>query len=194
MWKKYRHIYLTFGFAFAFSMFLLFLGEQGYLNDRDETKPEINLVNLINTQEIEIGYSTDIYEEIIYSCGDTKTRLLKPMDDYVGLTFYQMRNKWYPKSQGWEYQIISPEQIVFYMEKDVFCSEHKNYRHLAQLDGMVVMMYGPSGSDIGVAHYTGIPLTYMPKKMKKQIQDGKLEFSNEEEAFQALDSLEEFMN
>jgi|GEM_PF-5068317 len=195
LWSKYKHAYLAFGTAFVFSMTIWFLGINGYFTetvDSDIFEPEITVVTQFSEEEFIIKSGTYVYEETKYLlCGNVEINLVES-GRLVGQTIAQALKNNYLATDGWRADILKNDTIVFYREITDYCSRHENKRHLSVRDGFVVIMYGPSGTDGGIAQFTSILASLLPENIRRQLEAGLLEFNSQEEALQALDNFDEY--
>lgn len=189
-WNKYKHIYITFGLT------LMMMGGLWLINQEEQTYgPEITLVSTTSAHDFIIRPNTYIYEERYFKlCGEKNTNLVVDHNEFLGKTASEMLQSHYPHREGWQLDILKNDTIVFYRELDDYCSEHKEMRHLAIENGYIVIKYGPAGTEGGVARYTNILAETFPDDIKQKIKVGLLEFKTEDEALQALDALDEFIN
>jgi hypothetical protein len=195
LWSKYKHAYLAFGTAFVFSMTIWFLGVNGYFSetvDVEIPEPEITIVNQFSEEDFLIKPGTYVYEETKYLlCGNVEVKLVDS-GRIVGQTIAQTLQNAYMSNKGWRADILKNDTVVFHREINDFCPRHVNKRHLSVKDGYVVIMYGPSDTNGGIAQFTNILAGILPENIRRQLETGLLEFNSHEEALQALDNFDEY--
>ncbi|MDW7674602.1 MAG: hypothetical protein SCK28_08720 [Bacillota bacterium] len=193
-WKKYKHAYITFGIACAFSFFLWMLGISGILSDNNnESLPEITVISHLAEDTFNIRANTYIYEETKFLlCNTTETNYLQEHNHLIGKNVSQALQTEYPADEGWQADIINDEVIVFYKEVNSFCNKHINLRHFSAKDGYVVIMFGPRTGKGGIAEFTNILVSQLPEDLQLKIENRLLEFASHDDALQALDSFDEY--
>lgn len=97
----------------------------------------------------------------------------------------------YPKEAGWKIE-TEGENIRLIQDVEGFCPEDGRIRYLGVENDYLAIYQGPSYLGGELLQVTNIKLNSLPIEWQEKIYNKSLEFQNESELFEALDSLDEY--
>lgn len=158
------------------------------------TKPQVvddtEIVSAkVITTEDQIYEATYVERNLIYrDCGHTETQLLHGDRDFVGKTFKQL------ESEGWEVSKIGSNKVKIVMELDGICNEDAEKRTLKLTDNGIGIFEGSKSSNGKMLNEMEIDINSLPKELQDNLNSGGVEFENEAELWETLESLDEYVS
>lgn len=113
-----------------------------------------------------------------------------PVDIY-GLNVNELLRR-FPPEEGWVVDNLNSNRIVIYQKVGGLCPEDALKRHLGSKGEYVAVFRGPIGISGGLERVTTIRLDKLPAQFKQKLINGQLDFSDENELMDALDSIDEY--
>lgn len=113
-----------------------------------------------------------------------------PIDIY-GLNVNELLRRYSP-DEGWVVDNLNSNRIVIYQKVEGLCPEDALKRHLGSKGDYVAVFRGPIGINGGLERLTTIRLEKLPQQFKEKLIKGELDFSNENELMDALDTIDEY--
>ncbi|MGE5450072.1 MAG: BofC C-terminal domain-containing protein, partial [Methanomassiliicoccales archaeon] len=98
----------------------------------------------------------------------------------------------YAHAHGYLISVGSDGTVAVTERLDALCPDCEHKRHLTLKDGKLAVFKGPAGYDRELLNLTGINFARLPAQVQKDIEQGKLEFKNQDELNLGLESLEEY--
>jgi len=174
-----------------FVLLVLVLATVGVLSDiylrdpqTDDTSP---LSTVDNAQITYIEKGTPVIEEIYYRKSHYLSRQTVTGDSrFAEKSFSELRG------EGWDISWSKDGNIIAFMELDELCPEDAVKRHLGVYGGEVAVFAGPSGADGEILEILGIRLEDLYPDWQEKLANGGMDFENNEELLNALESLDEF--
>lgn len=105
------------------------------------------------------------------------------------LTLGELR-KLYPLKDGWHIEWMG-NKVEISRTEEALCPSCQKKSHLGRKGDFVAVIRGPVGVDGGIIRVTSIRLSNLPLSVRKQVEKGTLDVSDEKALMQILDSLEE---
>lgn len=156
----------------------------------EEAVDESNAVpaDVVKTEE-QIYQATYVERLLKYEdCGHTESDLLHGDARFVGKTFSQL------EAEGWRVAKVDTNKVRIYREARGLCEADQSKRTVRLTEKGIAVYEGPKDA-IG-SLLTEMPLekTALPAEIRNQLAGEGMEFANEEELWETLDSLDEFIS
>jgi hypothetical protein len=182
---KYKNIYIFLGLICLLSFLIVFTLTNYF--EITASKKLLNEDNLLNN----INELTIVAQEYYVMCGHFKEleRVNIIESDEIALKNYKTK---YSNEKGWIMN-RNGNTIFFSLPVNELCDEDKLKRHFAVKDGYLVIYQGPVGSVGKLLKITDIKVEKLPKEWKEKIENNLVDFNNEKELLNALDTLDEYM-
>lgn len=114
-----------------------------------------------------------------------------PKQDLRGLNLDALL-KIFPSKEGWVVDTLNPQHIIIYQKKEGLCPADSLKSHLGISGDYVAVYRGPIGLNGGIERVTDIRVDELPAEFKEKIKNGDLDFANEAELMDALDTMDEY--
>jgi len=132
-----------------------------------------------------------IIDDSYPACNHTVTHQLPPTSVLLGKDMTALA-RIYPKNEGWSLQLERSNTVHLRHRLEGLCPADDQKRHLSVINGYLAIYKGPAGLNGGLVRITSTPLKTLPPYIQDRIRGGTMEFTNEDELMQALDSFDEF--
>lgn len=155
------------------------------------------LVSSVDTSQPATGFRVSaetklLVEEEYTGCQHTVTTPL-PLDlEWLGKDLDELDGL-FPAATGWKRQLEGENTVRLYRRLEGLCPADDRKRHLSELNGYLAIYKGPSSSSGGLVSVTNTPVASLPPEIQARIRNKTMDFANEEELMQALDSFDEFV-
>ena len=198
--KEFKHIFFMFG------IFILVGFIAGYASTADislnqyavenhnSSSEEENLEILENNNSGDNFRPEQIYREVkaqkLYEkCGHTEATEIKGLEE--GLMVNEIRDK-FSEEDG--YLVEDTGEYILVTEKaSGLCPNDRKKRHFSIFGGYLAARKGPAGINGEILEVTDIRVRDLPLELQLRINNELIEFESEEEMYQALDSLDEYI-
>ena len=159
-------------------------------NINSQSKNDETLQSTKPYEAQQVSQSTDIVYGIYYlSCN----HLIKGTPDasIIGQNIDSLVKK-YPPEDGWVVDNLNPKHILIYKKQTGLCPNDIGKRHLGIQGEYVAVYRGPVGINAGIERVTEIKVQQLPQEFREKVKLGLLDFANENELMEALDTIDEF--
>ncbi|MHB1419064.1 MAG: hypothetical protein ACYCX4_05660 [Bacillota bacterium] len=187
MWKNYRHLIVVFGLISLLSFVTAYKGSYNFL--RESAKPEV-WKSVAQDQAVAPG--TKVFVQNRYTLCNHLLPVELPSDlNLAGMSWEDLKQP-FPQNQGWT--IEKPARGTLFLTRQVegLCPQDNAKRHLGAVGEYVAEIIGPVGINGGIEKVTQIKVNTLPAQWKELVKKGTLDFHNEQELLQALDSFDEY--
>ena len=151
-------------------------------------EPEFVAAEVVSTED-KIFAATYVEKNIEYKgCGHTDTSLLQGDGRFVDKSFSQL------ESEGWEVSKIGSNKVRVTMAADGFCDVDSQKRTLRLTEKGVGVYEGPKDKDGQLLNEMVLDTNQLPSDLLSMLKEGGVEFANEEELLETLDTLDEYVS
>lgn len=152
---------------------------------QDEETTPLSAVD--NAQVTYIGKDTPVIQEIYYrQCRHLIRETVTGDSKFAEKSFGELRG------EGWDISWSKDGQLTAFLEKDELCPEDAVKRHLGVYEGELAVYAGPSDSEGALMKVLGINIQDIYPKWQEMLANEGINFRNDEELMNALESLDEF--
>ena len=141
------------------------------------------------TQQVVKKDSKIIFGNLYSSCQHLIEQTV-PVDIY-GLNVNELLRRFSP-DDGWVVDNLNSNRIVIYQNVEGLCPDDASKRHLGSKGDYVAVFRGPIGINGGLERVTTIKLDQLPQQFEQKLINGELDFANENELMDALDTIDEY--
>lgn len=137
-----------------------------------------------------VSQDTDVFFGTFYL---TCNHLIKeqPDTELSGIALSELVKKYSP-DEGWVVDTLNPKHIMIYKRKEGLCPGDAAKRHLGVKGDFVAVYRGPVGLNGGIERVTDIRVEELPVEFRAKLREGQLDFANEDELMDALDTIDEY--
>jgi len=161
------------------------------LLERPQAKPVIP-VESSRQQLFRVNPETPVVLEKVFNrCNHRIISEFLDKDQLVGKTLKDLSGE-YAHAHGYLISASSDGTVTVSERLDALCTDCDSKRHLAAKDGKLAVYKGPTGYERELLSITGIEFSRLPAQVQKDIEQGKLEFKNQDELNYGLESLDEY--
>ena len=174
-----------------FVLLVLVLAAAGILSDiylRDPQAEDTSPLSTVDNSQITyIEKNTPVIEEIYYRKSQYLSRQTVIGDSkFAEKSFSEIRG------EGWDISWSKDGNIIAFIELNELCPEDAVKRHLGVFGGEVAVFAGPSSADGEMLEILGIRLEDLYPDWQQKLASGGMDFENNEDLLNALESLDEF--
>lgn len=108
-----------------------------------------------------------VYRTTFQPCGTTEEAAGPPAPSLIGMRPEDIERLY----SQWTVVAFSPEEVVLARETDELCTEYREWRHVRLVEGVVVVYYGRSGSEL-VQERTRITAAMLPAQERLRLYRG----------------------
>ncbi|MHB1126439.1 MAG: hypothetical protein ACYC2T_05700 [Bacillota bacterium] len=189
MWNNYRHVIIVFGLISLLSFITAYRGSFAFLREPAKLKPEVWKTY---TQDQIVAPGTKVFIQNRYRLCNHQLPVDVPSDlSLVGIAWEDL-DKTFAQKQGWTIEKPVRGTILLTRQVEGLCPEDAVKRHLGAVGDYVAVFIGPVGINGGLEKVTQIRVGTLPEKWQELVRKGALDFHNEQELLQALDSFDEY--
>ncbi|MGI5824649.1 MAG: hypothetical protein ACOX7J_03670 [Bacillota bacterium] len=171
--------------VFGIALMLIILAAT---SEQPVDEPETVAADVVKTED-EIYKATYVERNLEYrDCGHTVTDILHGDERFVGKTFSQL------EGEGWNISKTGSNKVRIYREVRGLCDADSSKRTLRLTEKGIGIYEGPKSAEGRLLNEMELDTELLPEDMKKNLEDGGMEFGSEEELMETLDSLDEYVN
>ncbi len=151
--------------------------------DESEAVP----ADVVKTEE-QIYQATYVERLLKYEgCGHTESDLLHGDERFVGKTFSQL------EAEGWRVAKVDTNKVRIYREVRGLCETDQAKRTVRLTESGIAVYEGPKNAVGALLTEMALDEAELPEEIRSQLEGEGMEFTNEEELWETLDSLDEFI-
>ena len=154
-----------------------------------EKGEKIKVVHQSFTEQVVNKDSKIMYGTLFSLCQHLIEQKL-PADIY-GLNVNELLKR-FPPDEGWVLDNLNTNRVLLYQKVEGLCPDDTLKRHLGTKGNYVAVFRGPIGINGGLERVTTIKLEQLPPEFKLKLINGEMDFLNEDELMDALDSIDEY--
>lgn len=187
IWQKYKHIIIAFGLTGMLSLLIMFIATDYYYPSSANKPLQYQEKKDLTEKKQDVLLVAQKYYTL---CGhfEEKEKALYPAMEQLPLEEFKKK---YSAEDGWILSKTS-DMIVFSLPVNELCPADRVKRHLSFKDGYVAVYQGLVNSSGPLLRITSIKKENLPDDWKRKIANNQVDFSNEQELLQALDSLDDY--
>lgn len=157
--------------------------------DKPQAKP---VIPVESSQLFRVNLETPVVLEKLFTrCNHRIISEFADKNQIVGKTLKELSGE-YAHTHGYLISAGSDGSVTVSERLDALCSDCEQKRHLVVKDGKLAVYKGPTGYERELLTITGIEFGRLPAQVQRDIQQGKLEFKDQDELNYGLESLDEY--
>ena len=150
--------------------------------------PETVAADVVQTED-QIYNATYVERNLQYEdCGHTVTDILHGDERFVGKTFSQL------EGEGWTVSKTGSNKVSIFREVRGLCDADSQKRTLRLTENGIGVYEGPKDTNGELLDEMVLDIEQLPEEVRSQLSGEGMEFANEEEFLETLDSLDEYVS
>ncbi len=134
-----------------------------------------------------VNQDTIVQEEIYYRyCQHLKVKEYQGDPRFSNKTFEEI------SKGGWSVFWGEDNKVVVFKEVDQLCPDDEDKRHIALYEDQLAIFAGPVGSKGQPIEILSIDINKLEPELQEQIKNGGIDFSNQEELYEAMENFDEY--